>query len=327
MPLTLEEIRYRSYREGDERTILPFLWECGYRPDERFWSWIHRECPEGPTLVELAWAGEQPVGHYAVLPRRLLMGGRPIRVGLAIHAVVHPQWRGLEVLSRLMRRIFDRCRKEGIPWIYGFPNEQIWLVYQKIFRWRSVGDLAALELPLDRWQGRRGDPRLLRLMENPVFDRRYEPFARPEAVPGWVVPIKSPAYLQWRYALNPKERYRLLELCRSDGTLSGFLVLKRYEKGGIRYGHLVDMGIDPASAQQLPGLMLDALSLFQKEGVQVASCWAAPGTIFFRTLEEMGFRPSGFKTPVGFREMEGTSPQELFSLERWHIVMGDSDAF
>lgn len=323
----MPEIAYREYRSGDERAILICLQQSGYEPNERFWQWINRESPQGETIVELALVDDQVVGHYAVLPKRFNMDGTIVNVGQAIHAVVHPQFRGLVILQGLLQRIIQRCRDARLPMLYAFPNEQIWLVYAKLFQWRLLGDLVALERPLsDRDLDESEAPAISRCDEV-NFDERYLALDCSETLRGKTYLMKDPAYLNWRYARHPTVHYQLLEAHTTARGLAGYAVLKRYEKRGRVYGHLVDFGLRSTSLALFPVLIAKALSVFRRQQVEVASCWLSEYSPCFETAREMGFQAAGFSTRLAYRLIDPSFEPTVRGLEQWHPVMGDSDAF
>ncbi|GEM_PF-4890458 len=335
-PLVGSAIQYRSLQPGDEPAVLRLLRASGYAPDERSWRWMNRGCPQGETLVELAVTEEgEAVGHYSIWPRQVRLNGVPTRIGMAIHAVVHPEHRGLSVLQGLLQRVLLRCREEGMPFLYAFPNDRVWLVYLKFFQWQAAGEIAAWELPLERWKepaatGATATRWVLR--DPPVFfeeahGRIHQAMLESGPFASKVGAIKDSSWLTWRYAKHPHVNYQLLEARSPAGELAGYLVLKRYEKDGVRYGHLIDFGIDPSRADCFSGLVRAALREFRTQGVQVASCWASDGLPMTAILEQLGFRRTGFTTHMGIRQIEPEKPEEAFMLNRWHVAMGDSDAF
>ena len=333
--LTGAFVQYRSLQAGDEQAVLRLMRTSGYAPDEPSWQWMNRQCPQGRTLVELAVTEEgEVVGHYGVWPKTLRLKGVPVRVGMAIHAVVHPDHRGLSVLQGLMQRVLLRCREEGIPFLYAFPNDRVWLVYLKFFQWQAVGEIAAWELPLDRWTDA---PAAMEttfrwvLRDPPVFGEAHGQIHRAMVQSGSflekVSAVKDQAWLTWRYANHPHVNYQLLEARSPAGELFGYLVLKRFEKAGVQYGHLVDFGVHPSREDCFPGLIGAALREFRNEGAAIVSSWLPEGIPMTTVLEQMGFRHTGFATHLGVRWIEPRKSGEAFMLSQWHVTMGDSDAF
>lgn len=328
MPVaSLDQVQYRSLRVGEGSAVVSFLRECGYDPNERSWSWINRESPHGPALVELAWAQGRVVGHYGVLPRAVQMEDKVVHAGLAIHAAVHPQFRGLVILQELLGRMIERCRLEQIQFIYGFPRRDVWLLYSRLFDWKLMGELVTLELPVPAFPGGEGSGQKIRLVKRAVFDERYEPLDGSEVLAGLNHVRKDAEFARWRYAHHPKVDYSLLELLGEKGGLLGYLVLKLYEKEGRRYGHLVDLALRREAISSFQEWVSAALQWFAERGVGTASCWMLRNSPYFTALDRMGFQPAGFTTYVGYRLVDPNFPVEKLRLDAWHMVMGDSDAF
>jgi len=323
----MEQIEYRGCRPGDEHGVIKFFEECGYHPDEAFWRWINKGCPHGETIVEIAINGEQVIGHYSVLPRLVSVGGKTVGAGLAIHAAVHPQFRGLVILSELLDRIFKRCREAKIPFIYAFPNNNIWLVYLKLFRWQQVGDLPALELPLCNFRAEHSDSPHILVHDGVCFNERVGEFGSADWLYEKTFVVKDRAYLNWRYVHHPRVRYHLVEAKKDGCGLTGYLVLKLFEKHGVKYGHIVDLNCVPSSLALFAPMVYKAISWFCIQGVSVASCWMLKGTPFYEVLLQIGFQPTGFLTHMGYRVIDPDFPVERLHVGRWHTVMGDSDAF
>jgi GNAT superfamily N-acetyltransferase len=320
-------VAYRSLRPGDEEGIVAFLKECGYQPSDRFWNWINRECPHGETIVELAMLDDRVIGHCAVLPRWFCIDGTPTKAGLVIHVAVHPQFRGLAVLRTLMHRMAESSRAAKLRFLYAFPKERILLIYSKLFQWKRMGEQAALELPLRDFQERDEKTPGISWRTQPIFNECYGNFEQAQILRGMTFCVKNRAYLNWRYGQHPAVPYQLLEARTDQGDLAGYLVLKLYEKQGLRYLHFVDVGLKPASRTLWPLMVRRALAEFRSQGLDIASCWMSEESPFFEALGDLGFKASGFSTPVGYRLIDQNLPEDAFRFGKWHVVMGDSDAF
>lgn len=278
-------------------------------------------------MVELATHADRIVGHYAVLPRWLQIGGKKLKAGLAVHAAVHPQFRGLVLLQGLMRRIGERCREASIPFLYAFPKERVWRMYQRVFQWESLGEIVALELPVERLQILDEDIPGIAYRGRALFGERYERLHYAQGFQGLNFCLKSREDLHWRYGRHPRVEYQLIEADSPQGGLAGYLVLKLYEKQGIRYGHFVDLDLKPEFHALWPPMATRALLEFRKQGVEVASCWMLQASPFWRALRQLGFEATGFSTTVGCQQIDPAFPVHALRLGNWHLVMGDSDAF
>jgi len=321
-------IKYHSYRPGDEQAIIKLFWECGYtNHDQAFWYWINRQCPFGKTIIEVATVGTQVVGHYSILPRLVRIGGTVVSAGLAIHAAIHPEYRGLVILQELMKRIFYQCHQTNMAFIYGFPNNNAWSVYLKLFQWQRITELATLELPLDNFQAVGSNAPRISLRDELYFDDRYDSFQMEDLLSEKTYVVKDKKYLNWRYAHHPQVQYQLLEAETESGNLAGYLVLKLYRKNHIMYGHIIDLYFIRSDLHLFSHAVCQALSWFIRQGVDIASCWILKGTPFFEPLLDIGFRPIGFASHVGYRLIRPNFPVDKLNVDKWHMVMGDSDAF
>lgn len=317
----LSDVCFSSYTPGDEQRIVEFFRECGYRHTQRFWQWINQEYPDGQTIFRYAELNGKIIAHYSVLPRRVCIGGKEILAGLGIHMASHPDYRSTWVLVNLVKQVLKVCKAAGMLFIYGFPNENSWLISQRLLGWKAVTDIPALEVSLSNLASilnvtSQTDPTPLQ------FRDEHSALLESCLLPGLIAPHKSAAYLNWRYTNHPRVNYCLLEEHRK-GKLVGFLVLKLYKKEGTLYGHILEWGVTRKDTDLLGVLLASAVRFFLKNRVAIVSCWMTSEHPFYSMLTELGFYPKGFITHFGYRSIS-----EVDSSNRsWFITMGDSDAF
>ncbi len=99
------------------------------------WSHYYREYPDGTPCSLVATVGTEIVGHYGMLPVRI--GGLPAMLGL--HAHVANAYRGMTVLSALLRRVDEVCRERGAVVVCGFANPAFTRVKVALFKWQVAG--------------------------------------------------------------------------------------------------------------------------------------------------------------------------------------------
>ena len=200
-------------------------------------------------------------------------------------------------------------------------------MYWKLFGWKSMGELVTLELPLEGSRLPAGCREGIRFLPRASFDEAYDRFEQGGLLKDLNHVVKDRAALRWRYEAHPRTSYGLAESRDAAGRLRGYLVLKRYEKEGRRYGHLIEADAAAGSEDLFPDLLAGTLERFRDEGIEIASCWMLPNSPFYSSLQEFGFRPVGFTTHVGYWPMAPGISENPLGLNRWHMVMGDSDAF
>lgn len=317
----LADIGFVEYSPADRDQIVNFFQECGYPHTTRFWEWINLESPDGPTIARYAQFEGKIIAAYAVLPRRLGLGRGEVLAGLGIHLAAHPDYRSTWGTINLVKRLFKDCEANNLAFIYGFPNDNSWLISQRLLGWQAIADLPALEVDRRQLISRLDPVSQTGLVLLQFTEAHASLLSRAQAAA--VAPIKTAAYLNWRYANHPTHSYYLVEE-RQNGSVSGFLVLKLYQKDGVLYGHILEWGLPATATDLLATLLAKAANFFSTQNVDFVSGWLPAEHPFYPELTALGFCPGGFKTHFGYRPFGQTV---ALAQENWFMTMGDSDAF
>lgn len=321
--MSTSQVRYIDYEAGDEDRLVTFFNNLGYThhtPD--FWKWTYEDCPEGKAIFQSAKVAERVVGHYATLPRSLVMGEGSINGALGIHLATHMDYRSVDIFMKVVQGVYLANQQAGVDAIYGFPNDNSWLPLQRLAQWTPVGDIPALEVDCATLVQAALNSTAT-IMPPDLRDRHSELLQ--QFVPaGFVHVKKSPPYLTWRYARHPLRSYYLLEY-HEEGQLQGFSVLKLYRKENILYGHILEWGLPKDDQHILAEIIGGAAHFFQKQQVNIVSTWLHTRHPIFQHLISLGFRSSGFATHFGYRALRDS--MEDLKDANWLLSMGDSDAF
>lgn len=135
MTAKIDALLVREARDGDENAIVELFTEQGDNPygwSAEKWRHYYRAYPEGRPVALVAELDGKVVGHYGMLPIRL---GRWSAM-LGLHAYVTTAYRGLNVISALMREVDVRCAELGVAAICGFANPKFSIVKKTFFKWR-----------------------------------------------------------------------------------------------------------------------------------------------------------------------------------------------
>ena len=132
------------------------------------------------------------VGSYTSIPVRYLVGDEEHIFGLSVDTMIRRGVRGKGHLKRMAEDTYARLAEDGIPFVFGFPNENIYLIRKKILSWTDIGNLSYYLLPL----GFGRDRRLLRL-----FDHGLRSIAW---LANWYVESGDYAVEQEKFALVPQ---------------------------------------------------------------------------------------------------------------------------
>lgn len=87
------------------------------------------------------------VGHDAGTPCFYRINGKQVPAMCNIDTMIHPKYRGIENYYDLMKTAFDRYRKDGYEFVYGFPNDNAFPLITGIKIMKFVGNLDTFCLP------------------------------------------------------------------------------------------------------------------------------------------------------------------------------------
>lgn len=305
-----KNVRYSGYWPGDEVRSVKFFRALGYDHTLNFWRWSNRA-----RLIQYAEKNQGIIAHYGVQPRLVRIGNNNIQGGLGIHFGAHPEHGSVPVLLETLDRIETRCKKIGLKFIFGFPNDNSWPFLNRIAEWKEVSDVTALTIPLEKLDKVSDNTEKL-----PLFER-WHSLKHSEFHNGESVRVqKDVSQLEWRYKECPNEAYYIIEKEKE-----GFLVLKTYVKEKEKHGHIIEWGVNGNDKQTQTNLVKGAANFFREKNVDIVSTWMNQLHPAFKVLRELGFERSGFTTHLGYKPLSPDVP----NLEKynWLISMGDSDAF
>ena len=111
----------RLYKSGDAKGINEmFTKHTPYLRDDAYWTWINRIV--GQSISVVAECDDRIIGHYAVIPRNLIVKNRVLKAALGIHAFVDPDFRREISIFEISNYLYRIAQDKGIQVIYGFPN-------------------------------------------------------------------------------------------------------------------------------------------------------------------------------------------------------------
>jgi len=318
-------VRIRGFEPGDAARICAlFQRHTAYRRDGAFWWWLHRALPARPSLVAVAEAGGELVGHYAILPLDVRgPDGRLIRAGQGAQAFVSPEHRRAVSICEITAHAYRLAREAGLELVCGFPNAHYRLVQEKLERWRRVALFpawtrapgvvapAGAELTAVRWEDDGERHAALALLEE--ADQR----------PGAARIAGLARWWEVRYRQHPHRPYEIHWLSEA-GERRGLAVTKQFQAEGERRAHLIDHVLAPGVA---PAGLLRAFARAQAGRADRLVLWPVEPA-FTAALGEEGYQPDGFETWFGGRTLGGAGwPDELGTAAAWRLPMGFSDAF
>jgi hypothetical protein len=89
------------------------------------------------------------VGCYSVIPYKYRFFEREIWFGLSVDTMIDENYRGSPFnLKKMATAVYDKLVLDGVSFVFGFPNENVYLVRKKILKWVDVGSLDFYVLPI-----------------------------------------------------------------------------------------------------------------------------------------------------------------------------------
>lgn len=243
------------------------------------WRWKFAQTPAlGTVNLVAVGANGHLVAHAGAQVFEGRWGERPLRWVHACDVMVHPEARGDlgpdNLYRRLMRGLDDVLQGVGPSawplYIYGFPGQrparlgERMGLYRRLYRCEARQGGEVRRGPWQRWRatgGWRAQPAPWSALHDPHLVGFWHRASMPKEHS--VGLVKSPAYLEWRYARHPVRRYRLWLLRRAWSPPQGWLVTA--EAGSPV---LIDAALPPGLPVRR---VLDALAA--ASGIGHWRCW------------------------------------------------------
>lgn len=115
---------------------------------EDFFSKYYWTHPEG-AYHSLLKVNEYVVGCYSVIPYEYKFFDCDVTFGLSVDTMIDEDYRGSPFnLKKMAAAVYDKLLLDGVSFVFGFPNDNIYLVRKKLLKWVDVGLLDFYILPI-----------------------------------------------------------------------------------------------------------------------------------------------------------------------------------
>ena len=327
MDLKYELVPYSDEIRSAYDELLP---EQGREVAQGKLEWKFRSPPFGSGLIAVARSGSAILGLNAFMAGGFSLNGADVTGYQSMDTIVSPAARGQGVFGKLINCFYAEA---DAALLYGFPNLNSSPAFFGKLGWTHFGAVPMLARPL-----RSGFfKRFLRFMPDaplPLSGKRrrdavvIERFDE-DATRLWrefsaSIPCavrRDAAFLNWRIAEHPSERYTSLR--SRDGSL---VIYKVVPKHGGTIGYLME-AIGPSG--DLAALIREAMLRMRADGAEIAFAWCLPHSPNYRAHRKAGFCPfperlRSIVINFGARALAGPAA----TIERrdgWYISYLDSD--
>lgn len=105
---------------------------------------------KGYSYHSLLIDDDKIIGCYSCIPYEYQYFGEKLLFGLSVDTMIHKEHRGNPfIFKKLATSIYTEMEKDGVSFVFGFPNENVYLVRKKILKWKDIGKLKYYILPIN----------------------------------------------------------------------------------------------------------------------------------------------------------------------------------
>jgi GNAT superfamily N-acetyltransferase len=328
------------------------------------WLAFHNPEADGNPTYFVVDLGGRVMGHLGRMPTRFGIEGRPHQASYIHDLFVHPELqkggRGFFLAMQMYRAAeqaspsfsvlvwtneinlgLQRARKYDELWVDRLvkllrADAQIDKLADRITSRAAHGDLpvgaladaskpvaAGLLSIADRVLGTAlGGHRRIERVDR--FDERFDALSERLLPRLGIAPVKSRAYLAWKYLDRPHLDVAVYVAVDGDGKLLGFTVATA-PRSKFHDSYLLELVADPDDARTSAALALQAAEHCRSVGAHVLESVAADPR-FARVLRQLLFVPREPRQPLFQANGERyVHPEVLGRVESWHFSFGDSE--
>ena len=228
----------------------------GYSPDgssKDYFHWLYHENPRGKAIVGNAECRGELVGHYAVVPIRIWLGGQERIAGLGVNARTKREFQGRAIFARLVAQVGEAVERQGIRTTYVVPSQQskpwfvkklsftewsplqLWVrplqpasVLRSMRGWgQSAGGIAdildAALRPLVKLIQARANPYCLEIKRIDGFGPEFDNLWGQAKAQFHFSIARTSDYLHWRFGTVPTREYKVWGVY-SEGSLVSYAI-------------------------------------------------------------------------------------------------------
>jgi len=105
--------------------------------------------PRGYSYHSLMLHGQVVVGAFSAVPGRYRFFGKEQIFALSVDTMIDAKYRGGGHLVKMANFVHQGLINDGIPFIFGFPNEHFYPAQRRLLKYKDIGELDYYALPLN----------------------------------------------------------------------------------------------------------------------------------------------------------------------------------
>jgi len=105
--------------------------------------------PRGYSYHSLMLHEQAVVGAFSAVPVRYRFFGKEQIFALSVDTMIDLKYRGAGHLVKMANLVHQGLINDGVPFIFGFPNEQFYPAQKRFLKYEDIGELDYYALPLN----------------------------------------------------------------------------------------------------------------------------------------------------------------------------------
>ena len=114
-----------------------------------YYKWSNNNNPFGRSLCAVAKSKDKIIAHYSIMPMDFIVDGQKVTIGFGQQAIVKKGFRNIKIIKSLTDFIYEEAKKR-FSCIYAFPNDNFFLVKNRLLGWEMVDVFYANIIPIKK---------------------------------------------------------------------------------------------------------------------------------------------------------------------------------
>ena len=357
----------RDYQEGDEEKICKLMFQNfpisrSLNEIKKLWHWEFKESPVKKIAILIAEKESVMASQYALIPLNMNFLGNKILGALSLNTVTDKKFRGLGLFPYLATSLYNKLSKEGIKFIYGFPNAMSIKGFIKRLSWIEISKFPVIIKPINiipyitriaqylpifmvkfcsfilctpfnisSWLTnlliRKS---AIRLEEVEHFDSKVDKLWETTQIKKQIAVIRDSEFLNWRYLIKPYHNYKAYIALESD-IVVGFVIFYIEERFGLRMMYIMELIVKEDNRSIYQTLLNATLKQARKKKIHLISILSLESNPHHSLLRKNGYvslprKLLPQKLYFGARINNSDIDHNiLYDKKNWYVSWGDID--
>tara|TARA_Y100001973_G_C5208104_1_gene343174 strand:+ start:7957 stop:8907 length:951 start_codon:yes stop_codon:yes gene_type:complete len=281
-----------------------------------FWIWTNEYLSNEQSIISIAECEDRIIGYYCIIPKLLKIDNKLVKVGMGIHAVIDSDFKKDVSIMEVTNLAYRIAKESDIKMIYGFPNNNYYLIQEKLERWNKVQIYNSIETEMTE--------KFDTSYQLKEVDIKYDMNIKDDEL---VSIDKDISYYHTRYIKHPRSLYKSFYVIDEiTWDVVGLLITKIFNS---EKGHIIDFIIDGKVSHK--DIIKLSNNYFIDKGITNLSVW--PTSIKFKEAIHNLYDNcyDGFNTNFYVKfldeDFKMKYKDEITNINNWNLPMGESDAF